>query len=254
MELKLPRVLLIELIGAFGLILFSAGLVCINQTTTPEGQPGTAPLTWHQPGVFGVALGQGLILAALLALTAPVTGGYLNPAIVVMRWVFGQVDSRRAAVLIGAQFLGGIVAAVCLRFVFAGDLLQAAQFGAPHLNPQAYQQPLAQPVLLTGALIELLLTFFLVFAIFGLAGSGDALRLGIVAGMIATACTLFGFPLTGAALNPARWLGPILFEAIGSTSTHNAWTDAVIYLAGPILGSLLGGVFVFKVFAPSEKK
>jgi aquaporin TIP len=248
MEPKLPRVFLIELIGAFGLVLFSAGLVCVNQTTTPEGQPGTAPLTWHQPGAFGVALGQGLILAALLALTAPVTGGYLNPAIVVMRWVLGQFDSRRAGLLIGAQFLGSILAALCLRFIFADGVLQAAHFGAPHINPQAYPQPLAQPVLLAGALIELLLTFFLVFAIFGLAGSGDALRLGIVAGMIATACTLFGFPLTGAALNPARWLGPTLFEAIGSTSTHNAWTEAVIYLAGPILGALAGGVVAFKLY------
>ena len=150
MEPKLPRVFLIELIGAFGLVLFSAGLVCVNQTTTPEGQPGTAPLTWHQPGVFGVALGQGLILAALLALTAPITGGYLNPAITVMLWVLGQVDSRRARRLdrcpIPRQHPRGSwpVFHLCER----GSA--SRPFCAPHINPQAYQQPLAQPVLLTG--------------------------------------------------------------------------------------------------------
>jgi aquaporin Z len=245
METKLPRVFALELIGTFGLVLFSAGLVCINQTTTPEGtQVGTAPLTWHQPGVFGVALGQGLILAALLALTAPTTGGYLNPAIVVTLWVMGKVDSRRAVVLMGAQFLGSLIAALCLKFIFAERVVELAQFGAPHLNPQAYQ-PIGQPTLITGALIELLLTFFLVFAIFGLAGQNDALKLGLVAGMIATACTLFGLPLTGAAMNPARWLGPTLFEAF--TSTRNPWTDAVIYLAGPILGALGGGAVAFKL-------
>ena len=250
MENRLWRIVVIELIGAFGLVLFSAGLVCVNQVATPEGQTGTSPLSLHQPGVFGVALGQGLILAALVALTAPITGGYLNPAITVMLWVMGKVETPRAVGLIAAQFAGGVAAAGCLKFIFASQVLQAAHFGAPHVNPLAYH-PMAEPTLITGALIELLLTFFLVFAIFGLAG-GDALRLGIVAGMIATACTLFGTPLTGAALNPARWLGPTLFEAFTTTWTRNPWNDSVVYLAGPILGALAGGVVAFKVF-PRDK-
>jgi aquaporin TIP len=243
METKLQRAFVIELVGAFGLVLFSAGLPCINQMTHPAG---TTPLTGDQPGIVGIALGQGLILAALLALTVPVSGGYLNPAIVLMLWVFGRLETPRASALIGAQFLGGLLAAVCLRFMFASDVLQAAHFGAPHVNALAYQ-PVSVPTLFTGALIELLLTFFLVFAIFGLAGA-DALKLGLVAGMIATACALFGFALTGAALNPARWLGPTLVEALSSTSsTRNPWADTLVYLAGPILGSLLGGVFAFKL-------
>jgi aquaporin TIP len=251
METKLQRAFAIELVGAFGLVLFSAGLPCINQMTQPGGMSGTTPLTGHQPGIVGVALGQGLILAALLALTAPVTGGYLNPAIALMLWVFGRLETPRAATLIGAQFLGGVLAAVCLRFIFESDLLQAAHFGAPHVNALAYQ-PIAAPTLFTGALIELLLTFFLVFAIFGLAGT-DALRLGLVAGMIATGCALFGFALTGAALNPARWLGPTLVEAFSTSSTRNPWADTLVYLAGPILGALLGGVFAFKLM-PSDRK
>lgn len=252
METRLPRVFVIELVGAFGLVLFSAGLQCINQMTQPAGLSGITPLTGHQPGIVGVALGQGLMLAALLALTAPVTGGYLNPAIALMLWVFGRLPTPRASALIGAQFLGGVLAAICLRFVFEIDLLQAAHFGAPHVNALAYQ-PIAPPTLLTGALIELLLTFFLVVAIFGLSGS-DTLKLGLVAGMIATACALLGFALTGAALNPARWLGPTLVEAISSThSTRNPWADTLVYLAGPILGSLLGGFFAFKMM-PRDMK
>jgi aquaporin Z len=251
METKLQRAFVIELVGAFGLVLFSAGLTCINQMTAPGGMAGTTPLTGHQPGVVGVALGQGLILAALLALTVPVTGGYLNPAIALMLWVFGRLETPRAGALIGAQFLGGLLAAICLRLIFDNELLQVSHFGAPHVNALAYQ-PLGQPALLSGAAIELLLTFFLVFAIFGLAGT-DALKLGLVAGMIATVCALFGFALTGAALNPARWLGPTIVEAISASSTRNPWADTLVYLAGPILGSLAAGLFVFKVM-PGEKK
>lgn len=249
METKSPRAWLIELVGAFGLVLFSSGLVCINQTTT-VGQPSaTSTLTMHQPGVFGVALGQGLILAALLALTAPISGGYLNPAITLMLWVFSRIETRRAAGLIAAQLLGGLLAALCLRFALHPSLLQAAQYGAPHVNPLPFPT-LGQSAQVAGTLIELLLTFFLVFAIFGLADA-DALKLGIVTGMIMTACALFAVPLTGAALNPARWLGPTLLEA--HYSTRAAWADSLVYLAGPILGAVLGGTFVFKVFVPAEK-
>ncbi len=247
MPTSLPRLFFLELIGAFGLAFFSAGLVCINQTTTPDGQTGPALLTSHQPGVFGVALGQGLILAALLALTAPITGGYLNPAIVLMLWVLGKIETRKAIGLVVAQFAGGIIAAICLQFLFTSAVLQGAHFGAPHVNLLAYPR-IERPTLVTGAVIELVLTFFLVFAIFALAG-GDALKLGLVAGMIATACTLFAFPLTGAAMNPARWLGPTLCEAFRTTDvTRNPWTDTLIYLAGPILGALAGGVAAFKLF------
>ncbi|MBI3822967.1 MAG: aquaporin [Planctomycetes bacterium] len=250
MEAKQLRIIAIETVGVFGLVLFSAGLVCVSQMTMPEGSTAAAPQTLLQPGLFGIALGQGLIFAALVALTAPITGGYLNPAITLMQWVFNRLETPRAGWLIGAQFAGSVLAAVCLYFIFDLGLLRAAQFGAPHVNAQAYPTG-GQSAQFTGALLELLLTFFLVSAIFGLA-DGDALRLGLVAGMVATVCALFGFPLTGAALNPARWLGPTLFEAY--YTTRSAWADTLVYLAGPILGSLLGGFFVFKVYQPASDK
>src|SRR5260370_40520323 len=115
MDTNLRRIVFIELVGVFGLVLFSAGLVCINEMTTPS------PL--QQPGVFGVALGQGLILAALLALTAPVTGGYLNPAVTLMLWVFNRIETRRAAWLIRPPLLGRVLAAICLYFIFEWPLL-----------------------------------------------------------------------------------------------------------------------------------
>ena len=110
-----------------------------------------------------------------------------SPAITMMPGVFGRLETPRFGALTGAQFLGGVLAAVCLRFTFDSEVLQAAQFGAPHLNPLAYHS-IGPATLLTGMAIELLLTFFLVFAIFSL-GGGDALKLGMGAGMIATACT-----------------------------------------------------------------
>jgi aquaporin TIP len=252
MEKNTMRIYLIELVGTFGLVWFSAGLVCINQTTTPLSQTATAPLTLHQPGVFGVALGQGLILAALLALTAPVTGGYLNPAIALMLWVFNRIETPRAAKLIGTQLLGSALAALSLRYTFQIELLRQARFGAPHLNSLAMGEAF-QSTNITGVGIELVLTFFLVFAIFGMAGH-DSLKLGMITGMIMTVSALFALPLTGAALNPARWLGPALLEVMASSVPASPWRDSLVYLAGPIVGALLGGLFVFSIYRPDESQ
>src|ERR1044072_7297374 len=97
MDTKLRQLVAIELIGTFGLVFFSAGLICVSQMTIPDDAKGAAPQTRAQPGVTGIAVGQGLILAALLALTAPITGGYLNPAITLARWVFNKIETPRAA-------------------------------------------------------------------------------------------------------------------------------------------------------------
>ena len=92
---------------------------------------------------------------------------------------------------------------------------------------------------------------FLVFAIFGWLDDApqpsDARQASVVAGAVLTACVLFAQPLTGAALNPARWFGPVFWDALAG-SEGRPWADALVYLAGPILGALLGGFFVHKVY------
>ena len=249
------RTALVEMVGVFGLVLFSAGVVCINQMTTPDHpQAGTAPLTLHQPGLFGIALTQGAILAVLLAVTVPISGGYLNPAVTVTLWAFGRLESRLTGVLLGAQLVGSVLAAGCLRLIFDSNIVQTARFGAPHVNPLAYPF-LSQQTILAGSGVELLLTFFLVLAMFAALGqASDPWRFGLAPGLVQAAAVLFGFPLTGAALNPARWLGPVVWESIYRPETGpNPWTDFLVYLSGPIIGALLAGWFWTRVVAAPEQ-
>jgi aquaporin Z len=259
MQERWLRTALVELAGVFGLVLFSSGVVCVNQLTTPgprqvDGRAdgydpetvrqGTAPLTLHQPGLVGVALAQGVILAVLVALTVPVTGGYLNPAVTVTLWAFGRIDSSRAGLLLGVQVAGSVLAATCLRLIFDPAILQTARFGTPHVNSLVYPI-LSTHSILAGSGVELLLTFFLVFAMFGALGpTGDVAKPSLAAGMVQTAAVLFAYPLTGAALNPARWLGPVLWESVGAAGlTASPWNDFLVYLSGPILGALIAGLF-----------
>lgn len=252
MDARAIRSAVVELVGTFGLVFFSAAVVCTNQTTTPAPhQAGTAPLTLDQPGLFGIALAQGAVLAVLLALTVPVAGGYLNPAIALTQWAFGRLETLRAGLLIGAQLLGAILAGICLRLIFSADIVQAARYGAPHVNPLAYPV-LNQSTLFAGSGVELLLTFFLVAAIFGIVGpAGDSLRAGLAPGMVQAAAVVVAFPLTGAALNPARWFGPVVCDAVTGASSQ-PWSDFLVYLAGPIVGALLAGLFCARVLPAPE--
>jgi aquaporin Z len=245
------RTVLVELVGVFGLIFFSAGVVCMNHLTTPGMPTPTAPLTLHEPGLFGVALAQGVILAVLLALTVPVSGGYLNPAATIALWAFGRIDSKRTVALLGAQLLGSVLAATALRLMLKADVLALARFGAPHINVGfAYPSQLNQYTVLAGSGIELLLTFFLALAMFAPIGSaGDPARASLAPGMVQTAAALFAFPLTGAALNPARWFGPVVWEwATESASDTSPWADFLVYLSGPVLGALLAALFCARLF------
>lgn len=266
MDKTLWRAYCIELVGTFALVYFGAGVVCVNHLTTPANAPpiqgtysesaGKEPLTLygHQPGLVGIALAQGLILVVLLAVTLPLSGGYLNPAITLMLWVFNRLDNKRTWWFIGAQVLGAFLAGMCLRYTFDVELLKQVRMGTPHLNPLVYKTPGDRGNLIAGTGVELVLTFFLVFAIFGsIAEASRARSAALGAGLTLVACVLFAFPLTGAATNPARWLGPVLWEHLLPGDRANPWTDFFVYLAGPILGALLAGTFYFKVMLPAMK-
>ena len=251
MDRKLFRIYLVELIGTFALVYVAAGMVCVNHMTTPQNlESGAATLGRDQPGLVGMALAQGLILAIMLVATVPISGGYLNPAITIMLWVFNKLDSVKTSWFIGAQLVGGAVAALCLRYTFDMDVLKGVRLGTPHLNPSVYGPILNRSILLAGTGIELILTFFLVFAIFSVGTGAGRWRLAAwSAGAALTVGVLLGFSLTGAALNPARWLGPALWEwaVLEPSFGRGAMADVFVYIAGPILGALIGGLVSFKI-------
>src|SRR5437868_13208789 len=105
MDEKILRALMAELTGTFALVFVSAGAVCVNE------------MGGLQPGSVSIALAAGLIYAAALAVTLPIAGGYLNPAVTLMLWVFKRLDGVRTAGFIFAQALGAVIAALLLRFI-----------------------------------------------------------------------------------------------------------------------------------------
>jgi aquaporin TIP len=241
------RAYLAELIGTFALVFLSAGTVVATQLTL-----GAAP---PQSQVISIALAEGFILAAALSATINVSGGYLNPAITLMLWVYKRMEGARAGWLIGVQLIGAVLAGLCLRVTFTEDVLAQARLGTPHLNLAAFGGvPEGLPtirMLLSGIGIEVVLTFILTFAIFGTIIDPRGPRLGgLAVGLTLTASVFMGYAVTGAATNPARWFGPAIWEL---TIQPGALRDHAVYWIGPIVGALLaGGIYTYLIL-PAEK-
>jgi aquaporin TIP len=245
MDDKFLRSCFVEMVGTFALVFVSAGAIMV---TVMGG---------FQPGSVAIALAAGLIYAAALAFSLPSAGGYLNPAVVVTLWVFRRMDGMRATGLVFGQLLGAFLAALLLRVVFPNreDVFTATRLGTPHLSLGAFSDVNLVSIL-KGIGIEGVLTFILVMVLFAVAldpraprwlGSWASRMTALWLGIVLAAITIVGFPLTGAAANPARWFGPALAELTVESLKTRAFTDHAVYWIGPIAGALVAG-WVYTAF------
>jgi MIP family channel proteins len=210
------RALVAEFIGTFALIFIGAG----------AGALGVG-------GLVGVALAHGLVVLTFAYNYGHISGTHVNPAVTVGLWVGQQIDTASAIGYIIVQLLGGIVAGFALNFLI----------GATH--PELGATVLTGVTPIQGLIIEAILTFFLVNAIFNSAVSGKAGNLAPLAiGLTLTLAILMGGPLTGASLNPARTIGP----ALASGNFSNLW----VYIVGPVIGGVLAALLYNNLFKPGD--
>ena len=179
--------------------------------------------------VLAVALAHGLTIAAFVSATMHISGGQLNPAVTFGLLCGGHMtlgDSIRYWI---AQLLGGTAAALICLSLFGRDVVVT---GTPQL---ATNLSGAQ-----GIIVEAILTFFLVFVVHGTGVDERGRRVaGLAIGSTITLDILFGGPLTGAAMNPARAFGPAVAAMY--------WKAHYVYWIGPLLGGAAGG-FVYTLF------
>jgi glycerol uptake facilitator-like aquaporin len=243
---KRVRMNLAELIGTLVVVLIGAGTVCATDLT------GLPPM-----GVTAIALAEGLALAAVLTATLRVSLGCLNPAIVLLLWIFRRLDTSLAACLIGMQLLGAVLAGLVLRFTFSTEVLRTMRLGAPHLQGSLLEESGHIPVgaLLSGTALEMFLTFVVTLALFVTVFDRRGPRWGgLIVGLAQTAAILFGYRLTGGGANPARWFGPAVWQITVPGAAAWPWLpEALIYAGGPILGALMGATVYTNVILPPEK-
>ncbi|MDX6441869.1 MAG: aquaporin [Gaiellaceae bacterium] len=194
-----------EFVGAFTLIFIGGGAGIVS------GQD-----------IVAVALANGLAIGIMVSNLGHISGAHFNPAITLSFLATRRITTRLAVVYWIAQFGGALVAAAILRglftrSLFVGSVPHAGGFGAGK-----------------GLVVEIILTFFLVWAVYATAvdprGAFKSIA-GLAIGLTITIDVLMGGPLTGAAMNPARAFGP---ELLG-----NFWGEGWIYYLGPVIGALI---------------
>jgi aquaporin NIP len=198
-----------EGLAAFALVFAGCGAVVTDAT--------------HQGalGAVGVSLVFGLVIMVMIYATGHLSGAHINPAVTIAFTITRHFPGRDAIAYIGAQLLGATAGAL---------LLLAAWSSKPaHLGTTL-------PSVGTGTALvyEIVLTAFLMFVIIAVAtdtravGAAAAIAIGGTVGLDA----LFGGPITGASMNPARSFGPAL--------ASGTWTHFWIYIVGPVIGAALG--------------
>jgi len=198
-----------EFLGTFTLCFVGQGVVCANQ------------MMGGGSGLLGVALAHGLALAVMITALAPHSGAHFNPAVTFGFLLTGRLSLSSSARYWISQLLGAVSASYLLAACFPPAVWQAVSLGAPALGPGTS--------VAVGVLVELLLTAFLVTAIWGTAVAEGAPRLaGLIIGLAVTMDILIGAPLTGAAMNPARAFGPAWVA--------RAWEAHWLWWVAPLLG------------------
>lgn len=209
------KALLAEFIGTFALIFIGVGAIASNQVNGGD------------LGLLGIALAHGLTIAVMVSATAAISGGHLNPAVTIGLFCAQKIDSVNTVGYLIAQCLGGIFGALLIKLCLPSEVLTSIAMGTPSL---------AQGISLTqGLLTEIILTFFLVFVVCGTGVDKRAPKVGgLFIGLTVALDILMGGPITGAAMNPARHLGPALLGG----GLQNIW----IYWVGPLVGGILAAV------------
>src|SRR5918996_3281102 len=206
---RLLRALAAEAIGTFALVFAGAGAIMVDAQTGALGH-------------VGIAATFGLVIMAMIYAVGHISGAHFNPAVSFAFALTRHFPWPRLAAYWAAQLAGALAAAFLLR-ASLGDVANVGATLPSGSNGQAF-------------LWETILTFFLMFVIMAVAtdtravGEAAAIAIGGTVALDA----LFGGPITGASMNPARSLGP----AIAAGQLSHPW----IYVAAPIAGASLGAL------------
>jgi len=231
-----------EFIGTFALVLFITFAVSIFAAVPNELNPNPF-IDWSVIGLVHV-----FVLFMLIQTLALVSGAHFNPAVTVAMTVIRQIKAVDAAIYIVVQLAGATLGALVTKLVLVNfDNAEAVNYGAVGISDR-----LGGQIFFHGLTVELIGTFFLLWAIVGVAVNPRSDRgwaALVIGGTLGLIVFVFG-PLTGAGFNPARAFGPALVS--GEWGGFDDFT--VTYVLAPVVGAVLAALVYFRmVIVPGKK-
>jgi MIP family channel proteins len=223
--MPLSRRCFAELIGTFVLVTGGCGVVLVNQATATASEPGVVTLV-------GVALVWGLLVMSLASALGDLSGCHINPAVTIGFAVAGRFPWKEVVPYIAAQVVGAFAAILFLKGLFPTSTTLAAT--TPDGDPWR------------SFALEIFLTWFLMLAVLGVSTGAKekGVTAALVVGGVIALEVLFGGPISGASMNPARSLAP----AVVSGKVEVVW----LYLIAPTLGAVLA-VPTYSLLRPEPK-
>lgn len=208
-----------EFFGTYALVLAGCGAVMVDS------------LADGALGAVGIGAVFGLVIMVMVFAVGHVSGAHFNPAVSLSLTLTGNLPWRHLLPYWAVQLLAATLAALTLLLVLGN----VADVGAT--------KPSGSPA--QSFFLEILLTFFLLFVIMGAAVDkrAHASLAGVAIGGTIALEAIFGGPISGASMNPARSFGP----AIASGELTHLW----IYIAAPAIGGVLGALsYHYLVLSP----
>ena len=198
-----------ELVGTYALVTAGCGAIMVNSQTGSLGH-------------VGVALTFGLIILAMIAALGHISGAHFNPSVTIAFALTRHFPWRDVVWYISGQMLGAVLGAVTLRLLL-GD---TAHLGAT-MPAGSVSQSFGLEILLTAVLMLVIIS---VATDTRAVGTPAAIAIGFTVALDA----LWGGPISGASMNPARSLAPALVAGL--------WNDQWIYVIAPVIGASIGAV------------
>ncbi len=222
----LLRRLTAEALGTFALVYVGCGAVVVDRF--PAGGYG----------IIGIALAHALVLSVMVTATMNISGGHLNPAVTVGLLTARKIDLRTALGYIAVQLVAAALAVLLLKASLPSSVGRILEWGAPTIHTSITSQ--------AAIIMEAVMTFLLVSAVFGTAVSPKAPAVGgFGIGLVLLFGIIVAGPITGGALNPARAFGPAVVAG------H--WVAQGVYWVGPLLGGVAAGILWGYWLLPSEQ-
>ncbi len=210
-----------ELIGTFILIFTGCAVAVAAILQRPTAGPGIYDS-------LAVALAFGLALVVIVAAIGHVSGAHVNPAVTLALAVTKKFSWQYVPIYLVAQLVGAVLGAIAVWITYGGAAREAASLAATFPTEGVGD--------LQALVVEILITFVLVFVVISVA-TDERAPAGVapLAVGFALACgVLIAGPITGGSLNPARTLGPMI--------VGGQFTAVWVYIVGPIIGAVLAAL------------
>ncbi len=226
---------LAEMFGTMVLVLMGCGVAvslnCSSDCTT-VANAGT---------VIGTAMAFGLAVIAMAYTIGGISGCHINPAITLGVWLSKRMSGKDALMYMLFQVIGAVIGAAIL-FGLVGNVDGMEGTGANDLQ---------NGVSMAGGLLaEIFFTMVFVLVVLGATSKTNGATnnfAGLAIGLSLILVHLVCIRYTGTSVNPARSIGPAIFQ--GGTALTNLW----IFVAGPFIGAILSAI-VWKIIEPKEEK